>query len=67
MNTDLRPRPQPLAYSVKDAAGAVGVSYSKLEELIKRNDIFVRWVDGKRIIPVKELLAWLDTLPLDKP
>ena len=66
MSTDLRPRPLPLAYSVKDAAEAVGVSYSKLEEIIKRDEVFVRWVDGKRVMLVSELQAWLLSLPFEK-
>jgi hypothetical protein len=67
MTADLRPRPQPLAYAVKDAAEAVGISPAKLEEVIRRGDIIVRWVDGKRILTVNELLIWLDSLPMDKP
>ena len=63
---DLRAKPQPLAYSVRDAAAAVGVSYSKLEEIIKRDDLFVRWVDGKRVIPAAELNAWIESLPMEK-
>jgi hypothetical protein len=64
---DLRPRPQPLAYAEKNAAEAVGISPAKLEEIIRRGDIIVRWVDGKRILTAKELLAWLDSLSLDRP
>jgi hypothetical protein len=67
VTADLRPRPQPLAYAVKDAAEAVGISPAKLEEIIRRGDVIVRWVDGKRILTAKELLAWLDSLPVDKP
>lgn len=67
MTADLRPRSQPLAYAVKDAAEAVGISPAKLEEIIKRGDVIVRWIDGKRVLTTKELLAWLDSLPLDKP
>ncbi|TFD84994.1 DNA-binding protein [Cryobacterium lactosi] len=67
MTADLRPRSQPLDYAVKDAAEAVGISPAKLEEIIRRGDVIVRWIDGKRILTVKELLAWLDALPVDKP
>lgn len=64
---NIRPRSQPLAYSVKDAAQAVGISPAKLEQIIARGDINPRWVDGKRIIAHGELLAWIDTLPFEKP
>jgi hypothetical protein len=67
VTADLRPGPQTLAYVVKDAAEAVGISPAKLEELIRRGDLNARWVDGKRILTAKELLAWLDSLPVDKP
>lgn len=57
---------QPLAYSVKDAAEAVGLSSSKFEQIIARGDVSPRWVDGKRIIPATELLAWIDALPYER-
>ena len=43
---------------MKDAAEAVGLSPAKLEEIIRRGDIIVRWVDGKRIPTLKELPGW---------
>lgn len=63
---DLRSKPQPLAYSVRDAAEACGISQAKLEEIIKRDDIFVRWIDGKRVIPATELIAYINALPLER-
>ncbi|MDJ0324964.1 helix-turn-helix domain-containing protein [Cryobacterium sp. PH31-AA6] len=60
------PRP-PLAYSVVEAAEAIGISASKLEQIIARGDIAPRWIDGKRILTAVELLAYLDSLPFDKP
>ncbi|TFC59466.1 MULTISPECIES: helix-turn-helix domain-containing protein [unclassified Cryobacterium] len=66
MTAALRANPQPLAYAVKDAAAAVGISPAKLEELIRRDDLFVRWVDGKRVITATELTAWLESLPLER-
>jgi len=62
----LRSKPQPLAYSVRDAAEAVGISQSKLEEVIKRDEVFVKWVDGKRVVPASELVEWLKSLPLER-
>ncbi|KQW07618.1 hypothetical protein ASC66_01060 [Leifsonia sp. Root4] len=57
---------QPLAYSVTGAAEAIGISPSKLEEVIKRCDISVKWIDGKRVIEASELLAYLDALPIER-
>jgi predicted transcriptional regulator len=65
--TELRALRQPLAYSVKDAAEAVGISASLLEQLIARGDLHPRWVKSKRIIPATELIAWLESLPYDRP
>jgi len=66
MTADLRSKPQPLAYSVRDAAEACGISLSKLEEVIKRDEVFVKWVDGKRVIPATEINAWIESLPLER-
>lgn len=63
---DLRAKSQPLAYSVRDAADTLGISFSKLEEIIKRDDIFVRWIDGKRVIPATELIAYIESLPMER-
>ena len=63
----LRPLPQPLAYSVRDAPAAIGISASLLEQLIARGDIIPRWVNSKRVLPATELQAWIDALPYDKP
>lgn len=63
---DLRAKPQPLAYSVKDAAAAAGISPSLLEQLIARGDLHPRWVNSKRVIPATELQAWIDNLPYDR-
>lgn len=58
---------QPLAYSVNGAAEALGISPRKIEDLIKEERLFPRWIDGKRVFLTSELLAWLETLPYEKP
>lgn len=58
-------RPQPLAYSIKDAADATGVSVRTLERIIAAGDLNVRYVRGKRVLPATELQAWIDSLPYD--
>lgn len=65
--TALRPKAPPLAYAVKDAAEAVGISASKLEERIKLSELRVKWIDNKRVIRTPELEAWLEAQPDDKP
>jgi len=62
----LRARPQPLAYSIKDAAEATGVSVTMLERFIASGDIIVRYADSKRVLPAAELMAWLEALPLER-
>lgn len=62
-----RVKPQPLAYSVIDAAETMGISPAKLEQIISRGDIAPRWIDGKRVFTADELHAYLGSLPYDKP
>ena len=57
----------PRAYAVENAAAAVGVSPRHLERVISAGDLNVKWSGGKRIVTVKEIDAWLDALPFDKP
>ena len=68
MSAARKPAPSSVvAYSVKDAAAAVGVSLSLLERAIKRGDVTVRWLDGKRVVLATELTEYAESLPLDKP
>lgn len=62
----LRSRPQPLAYSIKDAAEATGVSVTTLERFIASGDITVRYANAKRVLPAAELTAWLESLPIER-
>lgn len=64
---ELRTPPQPLAYSMKGAAEATGVSVTLLEQFIARGDLIPRYANSKRIIPAAELQAWIDSLPLERP
>lgn len=56
-----------ISYSVTGAATALGISPRKVEQLITEEKLFVRWIDGKRVIPAKDLATYVDGLPLDKP
>lgn len=53
----------PLAYRVDDAAAAIGVSRSKVWELIARGEIVARKLDGSTIILRDDLQTYLDGLP----
>lgn len=59
--------PPAFSYSVTGAAAALGISPRKLEDLITEEKLFVRWIDGKRVIPAPDLAKYVDSLPLDKP
>ena len=63
---DLRSKPQPVAYAVKDAAEAIGISPALLEQVIARGDINPRWINSKRVIPAAELQAYIEALPYDR-
>lgn len=55
-----------LAYSIKDAAEAVGVSVTTLREAINRSELTVKYPTTRPVIPAEELTKWLDALP-DEP
>ncbi len=50
----------PLAYGIEDAADALGLSRSRLYELIAAGEIAVCKVGKRSIIPVAELIGFLD-------
>ena len=52
-----------LAYTIEDAARAVGVSSDTIRGAIRTGDLAVRYVGRKRIVPADELAAWVDALP----
>ncbi len=50
----------PLAYGIEDAADALGLSRSRLYELVAAGEIAVCKVGKRTIVPVAELTAFLD-------
>jgi excisionase family DNA binding protein len=56
--------PEPLAYRVDDAAAAIGISRSKVWDLIAKGDIPARKLVGSTIILKADLEAYLSALPL---
>lgn len=59
----LRQPPTPLAYRLQDAGDVIGVGKSKLYELIEREVIEARKLDGATIVLRSELERFLSTLP----
>jgi len=57
----------PLAYNYADAADALGISVAQLDKLVRQGDLNPVYVNSKPIFPAPELLAWLATLPIEKP
>lgn len=53
----------PLALTIPDAAAAVGVSESTLRRAIATHSLIARYVGTKPVIQVRELDAWLESLP----
>jgi len=60
------PTQAPLAYPIKDAAAAVGLSVPTLEQAIKDEKLTARYSGRKRLILAAELNAWLETLPYSR-
>lgn len=57
----------PLSYNYADAADAIGISVAQLDKLVREGDITPKYVRSKPIFPATELLAWLESLPIEKP
>ena len=61
--------PTPIAYNYDDAAAAVGLkSVFTIREAVRRGELIPRYPNSKTpIILHTELLAWAESLPVDKP
>ena len=57
----------PLAYSLKDAAAAIGVSIRSLYRIIDAGDLNVQYALSKRVISAEELQAYVKSLPYALP
>lgn len=56
-----------IAYPLKDAADAVGISLRKLQYLVAQGELIPRYIGSKPVLPASELQAWFDRLPTDPP
>ena len=59
--------PAPVAYTIPDAARAVGLSKSAFDRHLAAGDITRRYPNSKPIISHAELVEWVESLPADKP
>jgi hypothetical protein len=59
--------PAPIAYSIPEAANAIGYSEAQLKKFIAAGDITPRYATTKPTILHSDLLAWAESLPVDKP
>lgn len=59
--------PQPIAYGVKDAAAAIGLSRSRIWQLIGEGEIEARKLGGRTVIPAASLNAYLNSAPQRQP
>lgn len=52
-----------IAFSIDEAAEAVGYSTDTVRRAIRNNDIAVKYANSKPIILASELQAWAEALP----
>lgn len=57
----------PLAYSVPDAAAAVGISERALRLSIANSELPVRYWNSKPLVGAEDLAAWFKGLPSESP
>lgn len=56
-----------IAYTLKEAAEAAGVSESTLRRAIANNDLIAHYPTTKAVIKRDELEAWIDSTPTESP
>jgi excisionase family DNA binding protein len=56
-----------IAYSVEEAAAAVGYSDWTIRQAIKNHELFPRYAGRKAVILHDDLYEWVANLPLEPP
>jgi len=56
-----------VSYSLDGAAVAMGQSRKTIDRAIKAGDLTPRYVNSKAVILHSDLVAWIETAPVDKP
>lgn len=57
----------PVSYSLDGAAAATGLSRASLQRAINRGDLVARYYGTKPLLQRDELLAWIESLPSERP
>jgi hypothetical protein len=57
---------EPISVPVSEAAAMVGLGKSTLEQVIAAGDIDVRYKGSKRLVLVKSLRAYIESLPRER-
>lgn len=58
---------QKIAYNLKEAAEAAGVSVSTLRRAIANNDLVANYPTASAVILREELEAWIKSSPTESP
>lgn len=56
-----------IAFNIKEAAEAAGVSVTTLRRAIKNNDLIANYPTASAVILKEELESWLKSTPTDSP
>jgi len=54
-----------LAFSIEEAADAIGYSPDTVRRAIRNNDLVARYANSKPVILATELQEWLSSLPTE--
>jgi len=56
-----------IAFSIEEAAAAVGYSTDTIRRAIRNNDLTARYVNTKPVVMASELTSWLESQPTEPP
>ena len=56
-----------IAFSIEEAAAAVGYSTDTIRRAIRNSEIVARYANSKPVIMAAELTAWIESKPTEAP
>jgi len=56
-----------IAFSIEEAAEAIGYSPDTVRRAIRNNDLVARYANSKPVILATELQEWMQSLPTENP
>ena len=56
-----------LAYSIEEAAAAVGYSSDTIRRAIRNSELVARYANSNPVVMAAELTAWLESKPTEPP